>query len=430
MRLGVFGAGYVGLVTAACFAERGHTVAVCDTDAAKVSLLQSGRVPFFEPGLAVLIARNADAGRLSFTTQPAEVVKGCAIVFIAVGTPSAPDGRADVSGVRDAAIAIANAIDGPLLVVLKSTIPIESAGLVNETVRGRTTRDDVFVASNPEFLREGFAIADFEQPDRIVLGCDDARSEALLSELYATFAAPLIVVSVQTAQTIKYAANAFLATKISFINEIARICERDGDIDAVIEGISADHRIGRSFFDAGLGFGGSCLPKDVDALRLSARDRGVEPVLLDAVMDVNRRQITRTITKTAELTEGLRDRHVTVWGLAFKPGTDDVRASPALLLVEALLVAGASVAAHDPLAADNARAVLDERVVFFDGDHQLEAARGSDALIVATEWPMYRLPDFAGLAAIVRGRVIVDARNALDPQAARDAGFVYAGVGR
>jgi len=432
LRLGVFGAGYVGLVTAACFAERGHTVVVCDSDVQKAALLQSGGIPFAEPGLAQLVAHNVAAGRLHFTENPVSAVAGCAIVFIAVGTPAGADGRADISAVCAAATAIGRAIDGPVLIVNKSTVPVETGDLLASIVR---TEDqvghDVLVASNPEFLREGYAISDFTHPDRIVLGCEDRRSEAILRALYASFDAPIVAVDMRTAEMIKYTANAFLATKISFVNEVAGICERVGaNIDAVVAGIGADRRIGREFLEAGIGFGGSCLPKDVNALRRTAEDNAVESVLLDAVMHVNRRQIAHVVARTDALVNNLRGRRVAIWGLAFKAGTDDVRESPAIALIEALLVAGAVIAAHDPLAVPNARAALGDRIAFFDGTDHVAAASGADALVLATAWPLYRAADFGGLAAVMRGLVVIDARNGFDPQAVTGAGLVYAGVGR
>ncbi|MFN2461546.1 MAG: UDP-glucose/GDP-mannose dehydrogenase family protein [Candidatus Velthaea sp.] len=428
----MFGAGYVGLVTAACFAELGHVVRLYDADARKVALLRGGGLPIHEPGLAEVVARNVRAERLQFASEPAAAVAGARAVFIAVGTPQAPDGRADISAVRAAATAIAHAVDGPTLVVNKSTVPVETGDLVAAIVREQQPQDhDVRIVSNPEFLREGSALADFMHPDRIVFGCDDPQAEAVMRELYAPLDAPVVVVDVRTAEMIKYTANAFLATKISFINEIAGICERVGaDINAVVAGVGADRRIGPAFFKAGIGFGGSCLPKDVSALVRIAQDSDVEPVLLTAVLAVNARQVERIAARAEKLLGGLHARRIAVLGLAFKGGTDDVRESPALALVRRLLDAGAKVVAHDPLAVANARAVLGDCISYADGDDHHAPAAGADALIVATEWNGYRTLDYARLRRLMRGDALIDARNVLDGRAARAAGFRYLGVGR
>jgi UDPglucose 6-dehydrogenase len=428
--IGVFGAGYVGLVTAACFAELGRDVTVYDVDPGRIATLGAGRVPIHEPGLPELIARNVAANHLRFTTDPAGAVAGKSVVFIAVGTPPGPDGRADLGSVRAAAATIAEHLDGPTVVVNKSTVPVETGDLVDAIVRGvRRQRHDIAVISNPEFLREGSAIADFMHPDRIVVGCSDPAAEGVMRNLYASFGAPLIITDVHTAEMIKYAANAFLATKISFINEIALICERVGaDVTTVAAGIGADARIGPGFLRAGLGFGGSCLPKDVNALRRVAEGTAVEPLLLDAVFAVNTRQIERIAARTAYLLGGLTRQTVAVLGLAFKPQTDDVRESPALTLVEAFLASGARVHVHDPVAAANARVQLGERVTY--ATDPLAAALSADALVLATEWPQYRDLDPALLAGAMRRRIVVDARNFLDGERYVRAGFSYTAVGR
>jgi UDPglucose 6-dehydrogenase len=430
--LGIFGAGYVGLVTAACFAELGRTVVLYDVDEAKIRTLRAGGLPIHEPGLLELVERGARAGRLRFADEPREAVAGAGIVFIAVGTPMDADGRAELCHVRAAAHAIARHIDGPTVIVNKSTVPVETGDLVAAIVRAaRTERHDAVVTSNPEFLREGSAVADFFHPDRIVIGCDDPQAEALLRELYAPLDAPVLVTDLHTAEMIKYTANAFLATKISFANEIAAICERVGaDVKAVVAGAGADKRIGSAFLGPGLGFGGSCLPKDVNALRRIAEDAAVEPLLLDAVLGVNARQIERLTARAAYLLGGLARKRIGMLGLAFKPQTDDVRESPAIALVEALLAAGAAVRVHDPAAAENARARLGERVEYAPpGDHHA-VADGADALVLATEWNEYRELDLARLRATMRRRIVLDARNLYDPAAFARAGFHYAGVGR
>jgi UDPglucose 6-dehydrogenase len=430
--IGVFGAGYVGLVTAACFAELGHGVVLHDADAAKLATLRSGGLPIHEPGLLELVERGARAGRLRFADDPAGAVAGMGAVFVAVGTPSAADGHADLSAVRAVARTVARLLDGPTVIVNKSTVPVETGDLVAAIVRDqRVARHDAVVVSNPEFLREGSAVADFFAPDRIVIGCEDPQAETLLRELYAPLGAPLIVTDVHTAEMIKYTANAFLATKISFANEIAAICERVGaDVKTVVAGAGADKRIGTAFLGAGLGFGGSCLPKDVAALRRIAEDAAVEPTLLDAVLAVNARQIERLCARVAYLLDGLAGKRIGVLGLAFKAQTDDVRESPALALVEALLAGGAQVSVHDPVAMENAHARLGERVAYAAADDHHAVAIGADALVLATDWNAYRDLDLARLRATMRRRIVVDARNFYEPARFARAGFHYAGIGR
>jgi UDPglucose 6-dehydrogenase len=420
-RIGIFGAGYVGIVTAAGLAELGRSTVLYDTDAAKIDLLARGGLPVHEAGLPELIASGVASGRLQFTTEPAEAVAGCCAVFIAVGTPD----------VRDAAVTIAANLDGPTVIVNKSTVPVDTGDVVAAIVRdARLTRRAV-VVSNPEFLREGSAVNDFFHPDRIVIGCDDSGAEAFLRELYAPLAAPFLVTNMRTAEMIKYAANAFLATKISFANEIAAICAALGaDVTTVLAGAGADARIGTAHFGAGLGFGGSCLPKDVRALRDIAAGLAVEPVLLEATLAVNDRQVERVCARIDALVEGLSGRRIGVLGLAFKAGTNDVRDSRALALIERLLAAGAEVAVHDPVAMDNARTRLGARVTYAPADDYAAAAESSDALVLATDWDAYRDPDLARLRAAMRRPLIVDARNFYDAQRMASAGFRYEGIGR
>jgi UDPglucose 6-dehydrogenase len=413
--IGIFGAGYVGIVTAAGFAELGRTTVLYDTDVAKIERLRAGGLPIHEAGLPELVARGVAAGRLHFASDPRAAVAGCCAVFIAVGTQN----------VREAAATIALHLDGPTLVVNKSTVPVDTGDLVAAILR------DAVVVSNPEFLREGSALRDFFHPDRIVIGCDDRAAEAFLRELYAPLGAPIIVTDKRTAEMIKYAANAFLATKVSFANEVAAICAGLGiDATTVLTGAGADTRIGTAHFGAGLGFGGSCLPKDVRALRHIAEAAAVDPALLDATLAVNARQIARVCARIDALAGGLRDRRVGVLGLAFKAGTDDVRASPAIALVEALLAAGAAVAVHDPVAVDNARATLGSRVAYAAPGDWLAVAAGADALVLATEWDAYRELDLGRLRTTMRRPLLVDARNFYDPQAIVEAGIRYEGIGR
>jgi UDPglucose 6-dehydrogenase len=420
-RIGIFGAGYVGIVTAAALAELGRSTVLYDIDSAKIELLARGGLPIHEAGLPELMANGLASGRLQFTTDPREAVAGCRAVFIAVGTPD----------VRSAAMTIAANLDGPAVIVNKSTVPVDTGDVVAAIVRdARLTRRAV-VVSNPEFLREGTAVNDFFHPDRIVIGCEDAEAEAFMRELYAPLGAPFLVTTMRTAEMIKYAANAFLATKISFANEIAAICAALGaDVTAVLAGAGADARIGTAYFGAGLGFGGSCLPKDVRALRDIAEGLGVKPELLDATLAINQRQVELVCARIDTLVDGLPGRRIGVLGLAFKAGTGDVRDSSALTLVEALLAAGAAVAVHDPVAMDDARAQLGTRVTYAPADDYVAAADAADALVLATGWEAYRDPDLARLRAAMRGPLIVDARNFYDPQRVASAGFRYEGIGR
>jgi UDPglucose 6-dehydrogenase len=420
-RIGIFGAGYVGIVTAAGLAELGRTTMLYDTDAEKIDLLAHGGLPIHEEGLPELVASGVAAGRLQFTADPREAVAGCRAVFIAVGTLD----------VRDAAATIAAHLDGPAVIVNKSTVPVATGDVVAAIVRdARLTRRAV-VVSNPEFLREGSAVSDFFHPDRIVIGCDDAEAEAYLRELYAPLAAPFLVTDMRTAEMIKYAANAFLATKISFANEIAAICAAVGaDVTTVLAGAGADARIGTAYFGAGLGFGGSCLPKDMRALRDIAAGAAVEPALLDAALEVNRQQVQRVCARIGVLVDGLPGRRIGVLGLAFKAGTDDVRESPATALVEQLLAGGAAVAVHDPVAVNNARRLLGARVAYAPSDDYLAVAEGADALVLATGWEAYRDPDLARMRAMMRQALLVDARNFYDAQRIARAGVRYEGIGR
>jgi UDPglucose 6-dehydrogenase len=430
-RIAIIGSGYVGLVTGTCFSELGNTVVCVDDDAAKIARLVAGEVPFYEPSLAEMIARNVQAGRLRFTTDVAQAVRASEIVFIAVGTPMRADGHADVSGVPAVAQAIGAALDGPKIVVSKSTVPVETGELISSTIR-RYAREDhpVSVMSNPEFLREGSAIADFLKPDRVVIGTDDREAERVLRDLYAPLEAPVLVTDVRTAEMIKYASNAFLATKISFINEIANICELLGvDVRDVCRGIGYDQRIGTKFLNPGIGYGGSCFPKDVRALEQLAFERSYEAPLLHAVELVNTRQLDRTVDKLERELDGVRGRTVAVLGLAFKPNTDDVRDAPALAIIRRLRERGALVRAHDPIANAAARGELgDDGVAYFDAMY--DAVAGADAVVLATEWNEFRALDFARCAAAMRGTLLVDGRNIFDPAQVRAAGLRYAGVGR
>ncbi|TAM77166.1 UDP-glucose/GDP-mannose dehydrogenase family protein [bacterium] len=428
--IAVVGTGYVGLVTGTCLAELGNKVVCIDSDARKVDALEQGRLPFFEPGLLELVLRNQHGGRLSFAREVAEGTRGSEVIFIAVGTPMADDGHADLRHVREVAMQIARSLDSPKVVVNKSTVPVETGDLVASIIREHKTSDyDVHVVSNPEFLREGSAIADFMKPDRIVLGVETPVAEGLMRALYAPLEAPIIVTDVRTAEMIKYTANAFLATKISFINEIAAICEHVGaDVKDVVIGAGSDRRIGAAFMNPGLGFGGSCFPKDVMALQCIAEGHGLKPRILDAVLTVNERQIERACTKITEALGNLKDRRVGLLGLAFKPNTDDVRESPAIALAERLIAGGATVAAHDPVAIETARERLGDRVLYMNDYY--ESANDAEALVIATDWNEYKQVDFSMLRKLMKGRFIFDMRNIYDPSDAEAQGFVYVGVGR
>ncbi len=428
--IAIFGCGYVGLVSAACLAHLGHAVTCYDTDFTKIHTLQQGSVPFHEPGLENLVREQAAAGRLRFTARPDEALRDARLAFIAVGTPTGPTGEADLTYVRQAAREIATHASGALIVVNKSTVPVETADLVERIVRANG--DPAFrfpVASNPEFLREGSAVGDFMHPDRIVIGASDAEAIDVLKEVYEPLGAPVHVVDVHTAEMIKYAANAFLATKISFINEVANLCAVvDADIDGVVAGIGADARIGRTYLEPGLGFGGSCLPKDVAALANVARAHAIEPTMLDATLSVNRRQVAAAVRNIEECMGDLCDRTVAVAGLAFKGGTDDIRESPSLTLVEALLTRGAQIRVHDAYAMRGARSRLRERVTYCRSVY--DACDGADALAIANDDRAYTQLDWARVAAALSGNAVMDLRNRLDPAAVRRAGLTYRGVGR
>ncbi|HTW83821.1 MAG TPA: UDP-glucose/GDP-mannose dehydrogenase family protein [Candidatus Sulfotelmatobacter sp.] len=428
--IAIVGAGYVGLVTATCLAELGNSVVGVDNDAAKITQLEVGNIPFYEPSLGEMVARNIEAGRLSFTTDLAAAIRCAEVIFIAVGTPMRPDGHADLSAVRAVAREIGLALNGPKIVVSKSTVPVETGEMISSIIREHAPVEyPVSVVSNPEFLREGSAVADFLKPDRVVIGVADAETERVMRDLYAPLEAPVVVTDVRTSEMIKYAANAFLATKISFINEIANICELlDVDVRAVCNGIGYDQRIGTKFLNPGIGYGGSCFPKDVRALEQLAVERDYQAPLLHAVELVNRRQVERTVMKFERELGGLHGRVVAVLGLAFKPNTDDIREAPALAIIQRLLDRDAVVRAHDPIANDFARRALGEHVTFCEDVYA--TLEGADAVLLATEWNEFRSLDLARCARTMRGDLLVDGRNIYEPEKVRAAGLRYLGVGR
>jgi UDPglucose 6-dehydrogenase len=433
MRITMIGSGYVGLVSGACFADFGHEVTCVDKDHAKIDALLSGRMPIYEPGLASLVAANGAAGRLSFTTDLTAPVDGADAVFIAVGTPSRRgDGHADLSYVFAAAEEIAAAITEPTVVVTKSTVPVGTGDRVEAILRERCPRTEIAVVSNPEFLREGAALGDFKRPDRIVVGTDDPWARTVMQALYRPLfinEAPILFTGRRTAELVKYAANAFLATKITFINEIADLCEAVGaDVQDVGRGMGLDNRIGRKFLHAGPGYGGSCFPKDTLALLETAREAATPLRIIDAVVRVNderKRAMGRRIV--AALGEQPRGRTVALLGLTFKPETDDMRDAPSLAIASILAEAGVIVRAHDPQGMEAARALLPELVYCADA---YEAATGADALVIVTEWDVFRALDLARLKAAMLAPLLIDLRNVYRRDAVVAAGFTYCGIGR
>jgi UDPglucose 6-dehydrogenase len=434
MQIAVVGTGYVGLVTGACLADFGMEVTCVDKVAAKVEMLRRGEMPIYEPGLEALVARNIEAGRLQFTTDLPSAVQRAQACFIAVGTPPREDGSADLSYVVQVAEAIAEHMNGYKVVVTKSTVPIGTGALIEKILREKTAgRHPFSVVSNPEFLREGSAIEDFMNPDRVVIGVRDAQAAAIMRDVYAPLAmleVPFVVTNVETSELIKYASNAFLATKITFINEVAALCERLGaDVIQVARGMGLDQRIGPQFLHPGPGYGGSCFPKDTQALCDIASRAGMRFEIVETVVAVNERMKRRAVDKVEEAVDGeLRGKTVAVLGLSFKPGTDDIRESPAIDLVRALVERGARVRAYDPVSAIHAREVLPDTVAYAADAY--DAAQGADVLALATEWNEFRLLDLDRLRQQMAAPVVVDLRNVWDPTKMRENGFRYTGVGR
>jgi UDPglucose 6-dehydrogenase len=432
VNISVVGTGYVGLVVGACLAETGNQVIGADVDAAKVAGLHKNVLPIYEPGLDRLVERNQAAGRLTFTTDVPAAIAASEVVFIAVGTPPDEDGSADLRHVLAVAETIGKHMEREMVVITKSTVPVGTARKVAECL-GRHARFPFHVVSNPEFLKEGAAVDDFMKPDRVVLGAESDHARSVMAELYAPFVRtgrPIIFMDIASAEMTKYAANAMLATRISFMNEIANLCERAGaNVDFVRKGIGSDERIGSAFLFPGPGYGGSCFPKDVKALVRTARDHGTCLRILESVESVNDDQKHRLFQKLHGAFDGkLQGVRVAVWGLAFKPNTDDMREAPALTLIEDLLQAGATVAAHDPVAMEEAKRRLDGRITFADSSY--EALDGADALAVVTDWNEYRHPDFKRIKSALKRPVIVDGRNLYTPQRMADLGFTYHSIGR
>jgi len=431
MKIAVVGTGYVGLVVGACLAENGNGVICVDKDEQKISALLAGRIPIYEPGLEELVSRNVAEERLSFTSDLPAAVRRSDIIFIAVGTPPDEDGSADLRHVLDVAEQIGRSMNGHKVIVNKSTVPVGTAARVREVV-SRTTDQQFAVVSNPEFLKEGAALDDFLKPDRVVIGTDDTKVELIMRELYEPFVRtghPVLVMDPASAELTKYAANAMLASRISFMNEMANLCDRLGaDVRQVRRGVGTDTRIGASFLFPGIGYGGSCFPKDVKALIRMGTAAGLDMALVRAVDGVNEAQKLVLLPRLREFLGTLAGKVVALWGLAFKPRTDDMREAPALALIQSLLKEGAAVRAYDPKAVPAARQLLGERVTFTSRSY--DAVDGADALVVATEWNEFREPDFKRIRERMRRPAVFDGRNLYNPQTLRELGFHYEGIGR
>src|ERR1700757_2147084 len=431
MKIAMIGTGYVGLTTGACLAEVGHHVICIDNDEPKIKRLKSGKIPIYEPGLEEVVHRNVSAHRLSFNTSVAEGVEAAEVIFIAVPTPPQTDGGVDLTYIGRVAREIADVLTGYRVIVDKSTVPVKTGEKVAATIRRYNRSGAEFdVVSNPEFLREGCALSDLMKPDRIVVGCDSERALAAMQKVYAPFTAPMIVTDISSAELIKHAANSFLALKISYINAVSAICEATGaDIQKVAEGIGADKRIGRSFLSAGLGYGGSCFPKDIAAFIAISEQLGTPFNLLKEVQRINQNQRERFVKKLRDTLWVLKEKRLAVWGLTFKPDTDDVRSSVAIELVNDLTREGAHVVAYDPKGIEKVREskLCPDAVLVSSA---LEAVRDAEALIIATEWKEFENVDFSEVRRLMHTPLIFDGRNLLDPNTMRDLGFQYHGIGR
>ncbi len=431
MKIAIIGSGYVGLVAGTCFADSGNDVVCVDAVREKIDLLKNGKLPIYEPGLDELVKRNVKLERLRFTTDLAQAVAASEVVFIAVGTPPGENGEADLQHVLGAAREIARAMRRYTVVVDKSTVPVGTANLVALEIK-KVTDCEFDVVSNPEFLKEGAAIDDFMKPDRVVIGADTERARKVMGELYAPFVRtehPILFMDTRSAELTKYASNSMLAVRISFMNDVAQLCEKVGaDVDAVRKGMGADKRIGYPFLFPGVGYGGSCFPKDVKALITTARENGLEFEMLRAVERTNERQKKSLVAKAVKHFGDLAGKTIAVWGLAFKPKTDDMREAPSLEIIEGLAGKGARIQATDPVALEVARSILGERVKLCEGPY--EALEGADALCVVTEWNEFRHPDFERMKGLMKQPVIFDGRNIFDPAAMRSRGFIYYGIGR
>lgn len=432
MKIAVIGTGYVGLVTGTCLAETGNKVICVDIDAAKVKKMQDGQVPIYEPGLDVLFHRNIAQGRLTFTTDLAHGIQDAQIIFMALPTPPGGDGAADLSYILGAAKDISKLVTEYKVIVNKSTVPVGTADKVRAVFEANTNIE-IDVVSNPEFLREGVAVEDFMKPDRVVIGTTSERAQKLMAELYGPYVRqgnPILFMDERSSELTKYAANSFLATKITFMNEIANLCEIvNADVDAVRKGIGSDARIGKRFLFPGIGYGGSCFPKDVQALAKSADEHQYDFQILKAVMEVNEKQKTVLVDKLLKYYKGdLKGKHFALWGLAFKPETDDIREAPALYIIDELLKHGATVAAFDPEGMENVKRILGNKISFVAD--QYEALQNADALLIATEWSVFRNPDFEKMEENLGNKVIFDGRNLYDLEKMIDLGYYYNSIGR
>ena len=432
MKIAVVGTGYVGLVTGTCFAETGNTVTCVDIDVNKVTKLMSGEITIYEPGLEKIFLRNLKEERLFFTTKLADGIKDASIIFLALPTPPGEDGSADMRYVLGVAEDLGKIMKDYKVIVDKSTVPVGTTEKVREAI-AKNFKGEFDIVSNPEFLREGVAVEDFMKPDRVVVGTNSERAKKLISELFAPFVRqgnPVIFMDERSAELTKYAANSFLATKISFMNEIAQLCELMGaDVDMVRRGIGSDDRIGKRFLFPGIGYGGSCFPKDVQALVKSSNDINYDFKILNAVMEVNEKQKLHLLPKIKKyFNNKLKGKHFALWGLAFKPNTDDIREAPALYMIDALLAEGAAVTAFDPEAMNNVMQTMGDKINY--AESQYAALKGADALIIATEWNEFRTPDFQKIVSNLKNKVIFDGRNLFDMSAIRELGFHYESIGR
>ena len=439
MKIAVIGTGYVGLVTGTCFAETGNTVTCVDIDTNKIEKLSSGELTIYEPGLEKLFLRNQKEGRLHFTTSLQEGISNAQVIFLALPTPQGENGSADLKYILGVADDLGKLITDYVVIIDKSTVPVGTAEKVHAAIAKNLptgqagSKIEFDVVSNPEFLREGVAVDDFMKPDRVIIGTSSERAKTRMTELYVPFVRqgnPIIYMDEKSAELTKYAANSFLAMKITFMNEIAHLCERMGaDVDMVRKGIGSDERIGRRFLFPGIGYGGSCFPKDVQALVKSSDDVDYDFKILDAVMEVNEKQKLHLIPKImAYFKNNIKGKKIAIWGLAFKPNTDDIREAPALVIIDALLAAGAVITAYDPEAMNNVKELLGNKIKF--AEHQYDALTDADALVIATEWSEFRTPDFAKMTTLLKNKVIFDGRNLFDLAKMEELGFHYQSVGR
>lgn len=432
MKIAVVGTGYVGLVTGTCFAETGNEVMCVDIDVQKIEKLKNGIIPIYEPGLDILFDRNIKAKRLQFTTNLAEGIKDAQIIFLALPTPPGEDGSADLKYILKVSDDLGPLLEDYTVIIDKSTVPVGTAEKVRERI-AKNAQVEFDVVSNPEFLREGVAVEDFMKPDRVVIGTESEKAQKVLSHLYAPLVRqgnPIIFMDERSAEMTKYAANAFLATKITFMNEIANLCEKAGaNVDSVRMGIGSDSRIGKRFLFAGIGYGGSCFPKDVQALAKTSANYNYDFKILESVMSVNQAQKTKLIPRIQEFFDGdLAGKTIAIWGLAFKPYTDDIREAPSLENIRELLALGAKIKAYDPEAGENVRKLMGDKITLTDGPYS--AIENADALLIVTEWPLFRTPDFAVVSKLLKNKVIFDGRNLFEINEMKELGYTYYSIGR